>query len=265
MILSVLWIALVIWIALRIVAAKRALDVDQPDAPAAQDAAFSPPSSLEPALVGVVVGDAGRGERSIVSATLLALAHRGVIRIDGVDSERYTLTVPPGARGSTTFEEAVLAELRPQGQLTSTATFSGPPLWGKEAPAVARRLRKVVLREAHRKRLLRVTLAATVLVPASLAMGIIALIGSGGTSVLAWLVTFVGPIVAVLASLLTGTNLTAKGRTERERWLAYGSWLRANTQLHDVGAPGIATWGEPLVYATVLGAAPKAADALGVG
>jgi len=75
----------------------------------------------------------------------------------------------------------------------------------------------------------------------------------------------VGPLVAVAATVLTGTSLTAKGRAERERWLAYGSWLRTNSQLHDVGAPGIATWGEPLVYATVLGAAPTAAGSLGTG
>jgi len=59
-------------------------------------------------------------------------------------------------------------------------------------------------------------------------------------------------------------NLTAKGRGERERWLDYGAWLRANSGLESVGAPGVATWGEHLAYGAVLGAAPKAADALGL-
>jgi hypothetical protein len=263
-VLSAMWVALVAWIGWRIAAARRALSADRADDSLTGSAAFSPPSTLEPALVSVVVGGAGPGDRSITAATLLALAHRGVIRIEGLDSQRYTLTVPMGARGSTPTEEAVLDELRPQGQTTSTATFTGPPLWGDDAPAVARRLKKVVMKEAHKAKLLRVTLAAGVLVPASLAMGLVALIGSQGDSILAWIVTFAGPVVAFFAAALTGVNLTARGRTERDRWVRYGEWLRANSQLEDVGAPGIVTWGEPLIYATVLGAAPKAAKALGV-
>jgi hypothetical protein len=264
LILSAMWILIVVWIVVRIAAARRALAADRPHDAIVGTGAFSPPSTLEPALVSVVVGGAGPGDRSITAATLLALAHRGVIRIEGLDSERYTLTVPMGARGSTTTEEAVLDELRPQGQTTSTATFSGPPLWGDDAPAVARRLKKVVIKEAHKAGLLRVTLAAGVLVPASLAMGIVALVGSQGDSVLAWIVTFAGPVVAFFAAALTGVNLTARGRAERDRWVRYGEWLRENSQLREVGAPGIVTWGEPLIYATVLGAAPKAANALGV-
>lgn len=264
LILSAMWVAVVAWIVMRIVAARRALAADRPHGPSDRSAAFSPPSTLEPALVSVVVGGAGPGDRSISAATLLALAHRGVIRIEGLDSERYTLTVPIGARGSTPTEEAVLGELRPQGQTSSTATFTGPPLWGADAPAVARRLKRVIMKEAHKAGLLRVTLAAGVLVPASIAMGIVALIGSKGDSVLAWIITFAGPVVAFLAAVLTGVNLTARGRFERDQWVRYGEWLRTNSQLHDVGAPGIATWGEPLIYATVLGAAPKAANALGV-
>lgn len=263
-ILSAMWVLLVGWIAWRIAAARRALAADRPHEQVVGSAAFSPPSTLEPALVSVVVGGAGPGDRSITAATLLALAHRGVIRIEGIDSERYTLTVPIGARGATPTEEAVLAELRPQGQTTSTATFTGPPLWGEDAPAVARRLKKVVMKEAHKAKLLRVTLAAGVLIPASLALGIVALIGSQGDSVLAWIVTFAGPVVAFFAAALTGVNLTARGRAERDQWVRYGEWLRTNSQLHDVGAPGIVTWGEPMIYATVLGAAPKAANALGV-
>ena len=77
--------------------------------------------------------------------------------------------------------------------------------------------------------------------------------------------TLTGPLVAVAATVLTGTSFTAKVCSEREQWLAYGSGLRTNSQLHEVGAPGIATWGKPLVYATALGAAPTAAGALGAG
>ncbi len=263
-VLSGMWLLLVAWIVWRLVIAARVLNAEQPDAPIERDAAFSPPSDLEPAVVAVLVGGTGRGARSAVAATLLALAERGVIQIDGIDSQRYTLTIPPGARGNE-FEEVVLSELRPQGQRTATATLTGPPLWGAGGASVERRLAIVAGSAARTARLVRVTLTAWVLVPASLMMGVAAIVGSGGSSWLAWTMTLVGPLVAVVAMVLTGTSLTAKGRDEREKWLAYGSWLRANSQLHEVGAPGIATWGEPLVHAAVLGAAPAAAAVLGTG
>lgn len=261
--LTVMWALLVAWIGLRIVAANRVLAADPAEADPARDAAFSPPSSLEPPVVAMLVGDSGPGRRSAVASTLLGLAHRGVIGIDGIDSKRYTLTIPAGARGADPFEEAVLEQLRPQGKVTSAATLTGPPLWGASGSTAARRLTTLASKEARRERLMRVTLTAWVLVPASLALGIVGLIASGGSSWLAWLITVVGPVVAFAATVLTGTSLTAKGRAERERWLDYGEWLRTNSQLEHVGAPGIATWGEPLIYATVLGAAPTAAAALG--
>ena len=262
--LILMWLLLVGWIVSRMVSAARMLAEDPPDAPTERDASFSPPSDLEPALVGIVVGDSGPGERSAVAATLLALAQRNVIHIDGIDSERYTLTVPAGVRGATKFEEATLAELRPQGQLTATTTMTGPPLWGPNTASVSRRLSAVASREAKRAGLVRVTLTAWVLIPASSAMGVVALIATGGSSWLAWTVTFAGPLVALAATVLTGTDLTDKGCAARKRWQEYGDWLRQDAQLAHVGAPGIATWGEPLVYATVLGAAPHAAKGLGL-
>ncbi|MET0910366.1 MAG: hypothetical protein ABWZ99_12935, partial [Ilumatobacteraceae bacterium] len=88
--LTAMWVLLVVWIVLRIMSSRRVLADDRPGTPIVRDAAFSPPSDLEPALVAAVVGDTGRGARSAVAATLLALAYRGVIEIDGIDSERYT-------------------------------------------------------------------------------------------------------------------------------------------------------------------------------
>jgi uncharacterized protein (TIGR04222 family) len=190
------------------------------------------------------------------------LAHRGVITIEGVDSQRFVLTVPAGARGSTPFEEAVLSALRPQGQITATASFTGPPLWGPDGNKVSRRLRRVATFSALRQRLVRVTLSAIVLLPVTLAMGIIALIGSGGLSPLGWFAVLVGPLLAIAAVVITGVSLTGRGRQERQRWRSYADWLRANSQLADVGAPGVAIWGDVLPYAAVLGAAPTAAKAL---
>lgn len=265
-VLTLMFAALVGWIVWRFAAARRErgeeADSVGGENAAAAGAAYSLPSGLEPALAGLVVGSSGPGERSAVAGTLLALAHRGVIRIEGVDSQRFVLTIPPGARGASTFKEAVLANLRPQGQLTASATFTGPPLWGADAGAVTRRLRRTLLLEGFRKRLVRLTLSALVLVPASIAMGVVALLGSGGLSGLGWFAVGAGPVLAVAAALLSGITLTAPGRAERSRWIRYAQWLRSNSQLARVGAPGVATWGEVLPHAAALGAAPAAARAL---
>ena len=111
MLLSGLLVLLAGWITGRLVAAARdrAADDDAPDGEVS-----APPDDLEPALVGLVVGTGGRGERSVVGGALLALAARRVVRIAGLDSERFTLTVPAGATGGSPFEEAVLDALPPR-------------------------------------------------------------------------------------------------------------------------------------------------------
>jgi hypothetical protein len=261
--LTVLLAALVVWTAWRLRRARRGRDVraDQP-VTVGVDAVDTRPSGLEPALAGFTVGDARSGDRSAVAGTLLELARRDVISIDGIDSTRFTLTVPPGARGATVFEEAVLAKLRPQGQLNASATLTGPPLWGPEGRSVARSLARVLLVQAFRQRLAKLTLSAVVLVPASIAMGVVAVIGSRGMSALGWFAVLGGPVLAMIAALTSGVTLTPTGREERRRWLAYADWLRANTQLRNVGVPGVAIWGEVLPHAAALGAAPLAAESL---
>jgi uncharacterized protein (TIGR04222 family) len=263
-VLTVLFALLMAWIVFRMVGAARARrasrreagDVDPSRDPS------SPPSNLEPALAGIVVGAAGTGDRSLVAGALLSLAHRGVIHIEGVDSQRFQLVVPAGAQGATPFEEAVLAALRPQGQLTGSATLTGPPLWGPDGTDVSRRLRRIAVKSALSQRLLRLTLSAIVLLPVTIAMGVVALVGSDGLSPLGWTATLAGPPLAIVAAALTGTSLTGRGRAERKRWVAYGEWLRDNANLAEVGAPAVAIWGEVLPYAAVLGAAPVAARAL---
>jgi uncharacterized protein (TIGR04222 family) len=263
LVLTALYAALVAWAVWRMRRARRDRDprADEP-VPVGMDAIDTRPSGLEPALAAFTVGGAGGGDRSAVAGTLLELARRDVIEIDGIDSRRFTLTIPPGARGSTPFEEAVLARLRPQGQITARTTMTGPPLWGPEGPAVARSLGRLLAVQAFRQRLARLTLSVLVLVPVSIAMGVIAVVASEGRSALAWFALLGGPLLALLAAFTSGVSLTATGREERRRWLAYADWLRTNTQLADVGVPGVAIWGEVLPHAAALGAAPVAAEAL---
>jgi hypothetical protein len=66
----------------------------------------------------------------------------------------------------------------------------------------------------------------------------------------------------VLAALGTGIALTAKGRAERDRWVAYAAALRSGDTFSGAGAADVGRLGEQLAYAAALGAAPAAADAL---
>lgn len=101
-----------------------------------------------------------------------------------------------------------------------------------------------------------------VLLLAAVLMGITALVGSGGRSILAMVVLVGGPVLAISAGLTAGSALTRQGRRVRAEWVAFGRFLRESGSLADLGVPAIAVWGQHLAYGTVLGACPTAARAL---
>ncbi len=257
--LSGLLVLLAGWITGRLVAAARDRAGDD-EAPEGEVSA--PPDDLEPALVGLVVGTGGRGERlgrgrrPAGAGGPPGRAHRRP-RLRALHADRA------GRRqGRLAFEEAVLDALRPQGQVSASATLTGPPLWADDAGALGRRLRGLLLREGRRRDLIRVTLSVLVLVPAALVMGVLALIGSEGSSVLAWIVALGGPVHRRAGGRPHGRQ-PDPGRPGRAPGLAwYAWWLHTNAELADVGAPAVAVWGDVLAYAVVLGAAPEAARAL---
>lgn len=263
-VLIALMAATAVWMLRRLTTAWRSQrdELDAVLAAPPADAPHEPPSQLEPAIAALMVGETRRDDRCPVAGTILAMARDGTIRIDGIDSQRFTLRLPAGTRGRTPTEEAVLTELRPQGNVDATATLTGPPLWGTDNKAAYVRILRVAVKSAQGAGLMRLTLSALVLVPLALAIGLVALIGSAGQSTLAWVVVFAGPVLAVAASILTGYSRTRAGRAEQERWSDYARWLRTNLELAEVGAPGIAIWGPVLPEAAAIGAAPVASQAL---
>ena len=263
-ILTAMWALLVVWIIRRIVSAqprarrRPARGADRSRcAPSRRRAASSRPWSASSSAT------AGPGERSAVAATLLALAHRGRDRDRRRStSERYTLTIPAGAHGTTPFEEATLAELRPQGQVTATATLTGPPLWG------SRRQRRS-LGDSTR---IAVKRGQAGRAGAGDVDGVGAdpgIVGDGHRRA-----DRVGrQLVARVAGHLRRDRCSpwwhrADGNEPHRRRDAPSATNGSSTatgcartrSFARVGAPGVATWGEPLVYATVLGAAPTAAQ-----
>jgi hypothetical protein len=223
------------------------------------------PPDLPPALVGIATGSAGRGERSLVAATILDLVSHDLVEIDGITSEEYVLRVPEGAVGVTGSEQAVLGALRQRAGVTRADGYTeltGPPLWVDERrPKWLRGYRRALLAEASKAGLIAPVFRGAIFFVLAIACGIlgsIALLGSPLGVILAT----VGPWVALAGAFLTGQVLTKKGLDVRAHGEAYGRYLREHTELTEVGAPGVVVWERTLAYAAAVGAAPKAAEAL---
>ena len=221
------------------------------------DARSVRPSNLEPALVGAVVGDAVKGDRSVVAATIVELARRNVVEFTGNDSRRFALVVPAGATGDTLFEQAVIDSLRLDDDPPVRVERTSPHLWGDRTKEATKTLRRALIKAALREKLIRVSVPAILLVPLTIAMGVVAITGTTGGVKFAWFVTIVGPLLALATVASSGLVLTATGRTEQAHWVEYATWLRTNDHLAQAEPWAVATLGPILAYAAALGAAPE--------
>lgn len=220
-----------------------------------------PPSDHRPIDVGRLVLTRGRGFRSGAGAALLMLAHEGIVDIDGLDSHRYVLRIPPDARGPTATENEILDEFRETVAAGAAVELVGPPLptrdWGPRDYRIINDVTKRLIAEG----LLRSRHWALVVPPLAIAIAPLTVGASAGL-----LVDCLGGLAAGFVMFLAAAGyaytLTREGRTLRRSWLAYARWLRDNSELERVGPPGVAIWGVHLAYATVLGSAPTAARAL---
>lgn len=224
-----------------------------------------PPSDLPAALVALLVGHRGRGRRSAVAATVLQLAERGQLRIDGFDAERFELTVVPNARGELPFEWYVLQNLRGGASEAQGRTLEGPPLWGEgmwRRPRLGTFERDVIQVAANRAFLTPAASAAVLFVlPMALATCMLAINSGAAVAVLSW---GYGPgaFIGLFAAVALGQRRTRAGEQEAARWLAHARWLRRTANLDDVGVPAFTVWGHHLTIAVATGVAPRVAAAL---
>jgi Predicted membrane protein (DUF2207) len=253
---------IVVWIAARLIWAVGSRAASRAARPLAGQQTFADarsvrPTDLEPALAGAVVGAAVKGERSVVAATIVELARRNVVEFTGNDSRRFSLIVPAEATGSTRFEQAVIDSLRLDDDPPVLVERTSPHLWGDRSGTVTKRLRKALLRATLREKLVRVSVPALGLVPMTIAMGAIAIVGTTGGVKFAWFVAVVGPLLALATVASAGLVLTAKGRSEQAHWTEYAAWLHTNDSLAQAEPWAVSNYGEVLAYATALGAAPE--------
>ena len=206
------------------------------------------PSDLAPAAVALLHTEGDDIGAEAMAATILDLAHRGALTIEGVSGGRYTIQVV----GSSQLpgEAGLLASLR------SRAGSSGPPVGVSRSGDWWRALRRDAVGIARAGGLLRrrypsgLFLAAVV----ALALTTLPLYARSPETIVAGIV-----VATILAAIpfVGGYVLTAAGHRERARWEAYRRHLAA-ADLADVPAPGVVVWERSLAYAAALGVATTA-------
>jgi len=96
----------------------------------------------------------------------------------------------------------------------------------------------------------------------SLTMAVVAIVGSTGGAKYAWVMAFLGPIIAVGAAGAAGTTLTKRGLHERDAWLPYAAGLRRQGEWPLTNSADPPSVDAALAYAAAVGAAPAVVDAL---
>ena len=157
-------------------------------------------------------------------------------------------------------DEVVLAALADAAG--TSGELRGPPLWHASSRRFRTAYRRAVVAQARDAGLVERTLKPSLFL-------IYAMIFASCTWPL-WLdqrLVLLVPVLSIAAIIacipfLSPSAITDEGVKRRARWMAYRHWLRAQDQLGEVGAPGIAIWGPQLSYGAALGVAQTAVAAL---
>lgn len=220
------------------------------------DQVADPPDTLDPAIVGLLLTDAKRLDQDAVAGTVLDLAHRRVIAIDGYGPDRWVLRVPAGAVGATPAEQTVLDALRAQGP---TGEVVGPPLWADKRPGWWKSYRAAVFKRAKDEGLVRRRFRVLYVGPfAAGLVGVTWPLWADLSSL--WIVPVASIALGLVFALPLGGGFepTLKGVRSVGHWKAFGRYTEAQGHWDDVGPAGVVVWGPYLAYGTVLGTCPHA-------
>lgn len=216
---------------------------------------MDPPGTQSPGVVALLAHDGHDIGFEAAAATVLDLANRGVVTLDGVTSDRYEVVVAPDASGAGPGEEALLAALR---QATpSDGPLSGPPLRLDPEGAWWSALRRDTLRRARADDLVErrypsgAFLTAVVLLTATTlplwARSPEAAVGGLVMAGILCMLPFIG-----------GYVLTAAGHRVRAEWEAFGRRAAEASEIETAPPRAVAIWGPYLAYGAALGVAKAA-------
>jgi hypothetical protein len=212
-----------------------------------------PPSARRAALVSLLEAEGQDIGGEAIAGTLLELAQRGAISVEGVTSERYLLRTTGSGRSAA--ENELLGALR--GAATADGAVAGPPLPLAADGTWWRTLRQEAVIDARNARLLRRRYPSVLFLASVFALTITTIPLYAKTPELL-VAGFVDAAILSAIPFVGGYVLTKAGLEERARWRAYRSHLQNQAELGDVGAPGVVVWGPHLVYAAALGIATTA-------
>jgi hypothetical protein len=217
-----------------------------------------PPSTADPAIVGVLDGE-GTPSRRAVAGTILDLARRKEIDIQEY-GDKVVLTIPAATAGANENEQDVLDALRKEA--TAEGKVEGPPLW-KGSTRWWRAYRRAAIQRARSMDLATKWLPLAPLSGALITTGIGISLFFFTQPVVYFIIVFGVQIVGYVISFITGYTLTNRGWRERALWRSFARYIDDQSQIKKaVGPAGIVMWGPYLSYGAVLGEASAAAHPL---
>lgn len=219
------------------------------------DRLVDPPDTQPPAVVALLAGDGHDVGYEALAATILDLADRGVIGLEGPTSDRYRLRLSRASDGIRS----------PMDQVVVDALLEAEPATGHEGPPLRldpdapwwSALRRATLRAAkdagfvQRRYPSGAFLTSVLLLTATT----IPLWGRTPEAAVGGLV--VAGILCMLP-FVGGYVLSQAGHRCRAEWEAFGRRALESSEIDTAPAPAIAIWGPYLSYGAALGIAPAA-------
>ena len=237
----------------------------------------------EPPAVVAMLTDGWEVGHEAVPATLIDLAARKIVAIEGVGPERFVVRLRPNAStaGLTFYEQQVLSHVRglasPDGTVPCEALTTGPEgdsvaWWKRFQASVVEDARDRGLSRGRWSRWMLAVLGATALVPAALAaLALVTVppeegaeeenpVGAFiGATAIAWF-----PLMA-LPRKLRAERETPAGREAAAKWLGLREHLDATGGFASAPPAAVAIWDRFLSYGAALGVAGAAVRALPLG
>jgi hypothetical protein len=251
--------------------------------PDAGPEALELPGDEPPAVVAMLTDGWAVGHEA-VPATLIDLAARKIVAIEGAGLDRFVVRLRPSAStaGLTDYEQQVLRHVQnlasPDGTVPSEALTTGPEddsaaWWKRFQASVVDDARSRGLSRSRWSKWMLVVLGAVALVPATLAaLALVTAPPAEGTSetdnpvgafigatALAWF-----PLMAVPRKLRAERD-TPAGQDAAARWLGLRDHLDATGGFADAPPAAVAIWDRFLAYGAALGVAGAAVRALPLG
>lgn len=238
----------------------------------------------EPPAVVAMLTDGWEVGHEAVPATLIDLAARRIVAIEGVGLDRYVVRLRPSAATPvdlTPYEQQVLRHVRglasPDGTVPGEALTTGPEgdslaWWKTFQESVVKDARERGLSRGRWSRWMLLALGATAVVPAALAaLALVFVPPQAGEEEENPVGAFIGltamgwvPLMAVPRKLRAERD-TPAGREAAARWLGLRDHLAGSGGFAEAPPAAVAIWDRFLSYGAALGVAGGAVRALPLG